>query len=222
MNNFSRSKSAISTGIFGAAVVVLIVIAGIGYGLYGTASGKTTTSTQIVTTTNVSTEMMVTTEMMTGTGSMSSMSGNMTGSEALMFTPSSGAMISSAWLLALPTGMMHEYALSIHAEGLEPNGTYLIEGALTAGVMAMVPISSQSMGMNTTSASEFQANKNGTGNYWIVINTNPATTFENIQLLFLPNMSMQNMTAVATLHFAMMMNSTETSMMTSMTSTTHT
>jgi len=218
MSSFFKSRSAVSNGIFGTAVVVLIVIAGVGYGLYGTASGKTTTSTNTVTTTAVTTEMMVSTEIMTGSQSTTSGAGNMTGSSALMFTANSGAMISSGWLLALPTGMMHEYAVSIHVEGLEPNGTYLVEGALMAGAMNTVPISSQSMGMNTTSASEFQASKNGTANYWIVINSNPATAFERIQIFFLPNMSMQNMALVATASFtSMMSNSTET-MMSSMSS----
>jgi hypothetical protein len=141
-----------------------------------------------------------------GTGMM----GN-TSSNAYMFAAKSGAMISSGWLLAAPTGMMHEYAVSIHAGGLEPNGTYLVEGALMVSAMATVPISSQSMGMNTTSASEFQADKNGTGNYWIVINNNPATTFERVQLFFLPGMSMQNATLIATVSFtSMMMNTTTT------------
>ena len=62
--------------------------------------------------------------------------------------------------------------------------------------------------MNTTSASEFQADKNGTGNYFILLDSNPMTTFENVELLFLPGMVMQNATLVATLSMSSMMTST--------------
>jgi len=162
---------------------------------------------------------MVTTEMMEN-HSTTGMTGENTSSSACacMFTPESGAMITNAWLLLVPTGMMHEFAVSIHAEGLEANGTYIVEGTLTSGSMNTVPISTQSMSMNSTSASEFQSDKNGTGNYWLLLDANPATTFENIQLFFLPGMSMQNATLVASVNLtSMMMNTTET-MMTSSTS----
>jgi hypothetical protein len=71
-------------------------------------------------------------------------------------------MISNAWLIVAPLGM-NEYGVSIHAEGLETNGTCLVEGPVPRGSMAVVPISNGSMMMNLTSDSEFQANKNGTG-----------------------------------------------------------
>jgi len=212
MSSFFKDRRGVSTPIFGAVVAVLVIVAAVGFGLYGSTSSKTVTSTNTVTSTSVSTEMLATTEMMSSSESMtvSSMSGM---SQALSFTPKSGAMLSDAWLLAEPTGMMHEYAVSIHAEGLESNGTYLVEGALTTGTMAMVPISNQSMNMNSTSASEFQADKNGTGNYFIVLDNSPAITFESVQLFFLPGMSMQNETLVASVSFSLMMsNSSETMM----------
>ncbi|MGI0091401.1 MAG: hypothetical protein ACREBS_06800 [Nitrososphaerales archaeon] len=119
-------------------------------------------------------------------------------------------MISSAWLLTAPEGM-GEYVVSIHAEGLESNGDYIVEGTLNSGSMHVVPISSESMNMNATSASEFQADRNGTATYWITINTSPITTFESIELVYLPGMSMQNATVVATVNFSgMMQNSSET------------
>jgi len=215
MGSFFKSKLAVSNGIFGAAVAILVIVAAVGFGLYGTSSSKTVTSlnTIIVTATSVSTQVMTESSMMAN-HSETAMMGNSSGN-AYMLSAKSGAMISSGWLLAAPTGMMHEYAVSIHATGLEPNGTYLLEGALMVGAMATVPISSQAMGMNTTSASEFQADKNGTGNYWIVLNNNPATTFERVQLFFLPGMSMQNATLIATASFTSMMNTTETMMTTS-------
>jgi hypothetical protein len=213
-NHISRSRSAVANGIFGAAIVVLIVVAAVGYGLYGTAASKPAViSTLTVTTTNVSTEMMTTSEMMNHTTSMTEMSGNASSGCACMFTPKSGAMISSAWFVVGQTEMVNQYAVSIHAEGLEPNGTYIVEGTLTSGSMAAVPISSKSMSTNTTSASEFQADKNGTGNYFILLESNPMTSFGNVEILFLPGMVMQNATLVATVTPSSMMMSTSTTSM---------
>jgi hypothetical protein len=221
MKHISRSKSAISNGIFGAAVVVFIVVAAIGYGLYGTAASKpAVTSTLTVATTNVSTEMITSETAMMNHTSMTEMSRNSSSGCACTFTPKSGAMISSAWFVSAPSEMANQFAVSVHAEGLEPNGTYIVEGTLMTGSMTAVPISSQAMHANTTSASEFQADKNGTGNYFILLDSNPMTTFENVELLYLPGMVMQNETLVATLSMSSMMTSTtmmETSMMTTST-----
>ena len=207
-----RRSSGITNAVFGAVVAVLVIVAALGYGLYGTAASKTVTSTNTVTTMNVSTEM-VTTEMSHSSSSMNN-ENTTSPSAAYMFTAKSGAMVSQAWLLVLPTGMMHdEYAISIHAEGLESNGTYIVEGALSSGGMNVVPISSQSMNMNMTGGSEFQAEENGTGNYWVVLDSNPATTFENVQILFLPGMDMQNAMPVASVNLSMMMTTSETTMM---------
>jgi len=215
MKEFSRKKTAaISNGIFGVSVVALIVIAAIGFGLYGSAASKApATTTLTLTTANVSTEIITSLETMMNHSTTSSMTesvGNSSSSSgcACMFTPKSGAMISSAWLLIAPTEMMHQYAVSVHAAGLEPNGTYIVEGQLMTGGMATVPISSLSMHMNTTSASEFQSDKNGTGNYFVLLDSNPSTVFENVELLFLPGMVMQNATLVATVNLPSMMNST--------------
>ena len=169
-----------------------------GFGLYGTTASKTVTSTNTVTVVTT-----ITSDIMT-TSSMSS-----TSNYAYQFNATSGAMISSAWLLDVPVGM-HSYAVSVHAEGLEANGTYILEGQLANGTMTTVPISSQSMNMNTTSASEFQADKSGTGTYWIVLDSCPSTTFESITLLYLPGMMMANATSVATIHFHSTMMATTT------------
>jgi hypothetical protein len=191
---------------------VLIVVAAIGYGLYGTAASKpAVTSTLTVTTTNVSTELVTSETAMTNHTSMTEMPGNSSSAGcACTFT------ISSAWFVSAPTETANQFAVSVHAEGLEPNGTYIIEGTLMTGSMT-VPISSQSMHTNTTSASEFQVDKNGTGNYFLLLDSNPMTTFENVELLYLPGMVMQNAMLVATLNMSSMMTSTtmmETSMMT--------
>jgi len=119
------------------------------------------------------------------------------------FKPQPGVMITSAWLIVASVGM-DEYAVVVHAEGLEPNGDYIVEGPLTTGTMQTVPISSQSMEMNTTSASEFTANSQGTGLFWILLNSNPSQTFEAIQLYYLPGMSMHNATLIASVMFPMM------------------
>ena len=126
-----------------------------------------------------------------------------------MFSPASGAMISDAWLITSQAAM-DEFAVAVHAQGLEPNGTYIVEGALTTGSMNVVPISSLSMNMNTTSGSEFQADRNGTGTYWVILDSNPTVSFESLQILYLPGMSMNNATEVASLSFASeMMTTTE-------------
>lgn len=206
MSAFLKSRSAVANVIFAAAVVILIVLVAIGFGLYGMAAAgsKILTSTNTVT---VTSPIMTETTMMTagGENNMSSSSSSNNGATfVMMFTPKSGTMISQALFLSAPTGTMGEYALSIHAEGLEPNGTYLVEATPIQGGMVAGPISAHSTTMNTTQASEFQANGNGTGNYWIVLDANPLATFESVQLAFLPGMSMENASVVASLSFASM------------------
>ncbi len=204
-----RNSSAISNLIFATMIVVLVVVAGVGFGLYEVTLNGSTTSQHIVTVTALSTEVMTTTEnsMIVTSSEETVMSSSSTmmvensgSSGAFMFSPASGTMISNAWLITSQAGM-NEFAVAIHAEGLEPNGTYIIEGALATGSMNVVPISSLSMSMNTTSASEFQADRNGTGTYWIVLDSNPTTAFESVQIFYLPGMSISNVTEVASLSF---------------------
>jgi hypothetical protein len=191
MNKLGIRKRGVTNVAFAGTIVVLIVAAGLGFGLYGNAlsNPKTVTITNLMTETMNHSVTTNVTEMVTQNSSY-------------MFTPASGVMISNGWLLTAPAGM-DNFAVSIHAEGLEVNGTYLVEGTLSSGSMQSVPISSQSMTMNTTAASEFQADKSGTGLFWIELESNPSTTFENIQLYFLQGGSMQNATVVATVTFAM-------------------
>jgi hypothetical protein len=182
MNKFDKSRSGVSTAIFAGAVVVLAVVAATGFSLYGM---NVTSGPKTVTVTS------------TGT--------------AYSFTPSTGAMINNAWLVSAPVDMQtHEYAVSIHAEGLEANGTYIVEGALSSGSMNIVPISYQAMqsSMNTTSGAEFQANSAGTGTYWIELGLNPASAFENIEVYYLPGDVMSNAMLVAMVTFSMSSSST--------------
>ena len=188
----NHSTKAISNTLFAAVVAVLIVLSGVGFGLYG----LTTNSHGAV-------------DAMSTVTSTVTFSENIS-SSAYMFSAVNGSMISNAWLVTAPLGM-HEYAVSIKAEGLEPNGDYIVEGMLSSGSMQTVPISTQSMTMNSTSASEFQSDANGTGFYWIALASNPAIAFEQINLVYLPGMSMQNATTIASLNFQMMTTMTESS-----------
>jgi hypothetical protein len=115
--------------------------------------------------------------------------------DAIKFTPATGQMFHSGWLLIEPTGT-GQYAVSVHAEGLEntqiTRSDYIVEGAQSSGAMAVVPV-----GPNAT-ASEFGTSSVGVGNFFIVLGQNPFTTFENFQIVYLPGMSMTNATVVAT------------------------
>jgi hypothetical protein len=154
-----------------------LIIAAIGFSLYLTAPGSTHTTTVNMTET-----------MTTGT------SGNMTGN-AIQFTPRTGQMIHTAWLLIESAGP-GDYAVSIHAEGLEntqqTGSDYIIEAQESSGSMAVVPI-----GPNAT-ASEFGTTSAGVGDFFVFLMQNPFTSFENIQIVYLPGMQMTNATVVAT------------------------
>ena len=176
----------------------MIVVAVVGYGLYATQlSDQSQTKQDMGTSASAMTDTLTSTEMINQT-------------YAYHLSPQSGAMVDNAWLLVVPLGMQ-EYAVSVHAEGLETNGTYILEGTLTGGSMQSVPISTQSMAMNETGASEFQSNSNGTGLYWIILSSNPLTTFENVQLYFITEGMMQNASLIATANFAMMSETSMTS-----------
>jgi hypothetical protein len=111
---------------------------------------------------------------------------------SLALKPQRGQMIHGGWVILAPVGTGH-YAVSVHAEGLEPpsSGAYIVEGVMRTGNTNMVPI-----GPNATS-SEFEANSAGIGSYWIVLMQNPRSSFEAIDILFLPGMQMTNATLVA-------------------------
>lgn len=182
---------SVSRSVFAVSVIVLVVLAGVGFGLYATKPEMTSTVTTTV--------AEMSSASMSETGMTSSGNFGFAGA----FTPQSGAMMGNAWLVVSSLGN-GEYAVVVHAEGLEPNGDYIVEGPTTTGAMQTVPISSMSMMMNTTTASEFTADSHGTGLFWIVVNSNPTHAFEAIQLFYLPGMSMQNAMLVASVKFPMM------------------
>jgi len=110
------------------------------------------------------------------------------GTLALALHAQPAQMFHNGWVFIAPLGSGH-YAIYIHAEGLEPPsaGAYIVEGVTRAG-MQMVPI-----GGNAT-ASEFEADSHGVGNYWTVLMQSPTGNFEAIDLVFLPGMDMTHAT----------------------------
>lgn len=178
-----KTRSGVTNTVFAGTAVVLLILAGIGFSLYFTASGNTQTMTSNMT------ETMTVTHTSNGT-------------EAVEFTPATGQMIHSAWLLVEPTGMSGQYAVSISAQGLESTqGTgndYIVEAAQSSGSMSTVPI-----GANAT-ASEFETNSQGAGSYFVLLAQNPYSAFENIQIVYLPGMQMSNAVVVATATLTMM------------------
>jgi len=182
----------ISNVVFSVIVVILLLVAAVGFGLYASKPAVMETMTVTMTETAMSSSMAET-----------GLSGTENFSYVHAFTPEAGAMLSNAWLVVAPA-QMGEYVVAVHAEGLGPNGEYIVEGPLSTGSMQVVPVSTQSMSMNTTAASEFTADSHGNGLFWIVLNSNPISTFEAVQLYYLPGTMMQNATLVASVMFTMM------------------
>ena len=191
-----NTRGGVSNAVFAGTTVVLLIIAAIGYRLYLTSAGSGHTSTELMTETMGQTSTEVMTETMVQTSTVSS-----TPMEAVQFAPAVGQMVHSAWLLIQPTGS-GEYALYVYAQGLESTqGTgnvYIVEGAQSSGAMSVIPV-----GPNAT-ASEFETTAGGVGSYFVVLMQDPYTTFENIQIVYLPGMQMSNATVVATATLTMM------------------
>lgn len=124
--------------------------------------------------------------------SISMLHQEMNGTGALALQPKAGQMIHSGWVVIASVGS-GDYAISVHADGLEPpsSGAYIVEGVSRTGNMSATPI-----GANAT-ASEFDAGSDGVGSYWTVIMQNPTSSFEAIDLVYLPGMNMAQATVVA-------------------------
>ena len=196
-----RFRAGISNSIFVVSVIVLLIVAVIGFALYlSKPAGESMTQTTTENMTETTTEIMsqTTAEQMTSTAATTSQS---VGSTAVSFNASAGQMIHTAWLVVAPTGGGH-YALSVHAEGLDTtqatDNVYIVEGVQSSGSMESVPI-----GPNET-ASEFSVTSNGVGNFFILLNQNPFSTYDDIQIVLLPGMQMTNATVVATASLSMM------------------
>ena len=101
-------------------------------------------------------------------------------------------MINSGWVIIASVGN-GDYIVSLHADGLEPpaSGGYIVEGVQRTTSMNVVPI-----GVNAT-VSEFDAGADGSGSYWTVLMQNPSSSFESLELVYLPGMSMAQAAVVA-------------------------
>lgn len=110
---------------------------------------------------------------------------------AIQMTPASGPMPPhDVWFLVVPLGG-GDFALVLNAQGLEGNGSYLIEGVTRGGQMNHVPIA------GNPADSEFEPDMHGNGVYFHVLMSDPRVTYEQVILLYLPGMQMQNAQQVA-------------------------
>lgn len=194
-----KTRTGVSNAVFAGTALVLVIIAGIGFSLYLTNSPSTVTTTENMTETMTQTSTTTMMETMTST-STTTMMETSNGTSAIEFTPVTGQMIHSAWLLIEPAGM-DQYALVVHAEGLESTQStgsdYIVEGTQSSASMAVVPI-----GPNAT-ASEFETGSNGVGNFFVLLSQNPYAAFEDVEIVYLPGMQMTNATVVATASLTM-------------------
>ena len=110
---------------------------------------------------------------------------------AIPMTLASGPMPPhDVWLVIAPL-QGGKYVVILRAEGLEANGSYLVEGVTKGGQMTTVPIA------NTPTDSEFLPDSHGNGVYWHVFDSDPRTQFEKVELLYLLNMQMEQAVLVA-------------------------
>lgn len=177
-------------------MVVLLLIAVVGFGLYLTKPPVTETMTERMTqsVTQTVTNTMTETTTQTATATLNQ--------EAIPFTLQQGQMIGNVWVLIQPTGMTGQYALAVYAAGPEPTtwtgSDCIVEGTQTGGSMASVPVT----GNATTS--EFEVGSNGIGQIFALLNQNPYTSFESIRIFRLSGMQMTNATLVGVASLGMM------------------
>jgi hypothetical protein len=108
------------------------------------------------------------------------------GPEAIQLTPLSGPMPPhDVWFIIAPLGS-GDCAIVLSAQGLEENGTYLLEGVTRGGQMNNIPIA------GNPADSEFVPDMHGEGLYWHTLMSDPRVTYEQVILLYLPGMEMQN------------------------------
>jgi hypothetical protein len=113
-------------------------------------------------------------------------------STAIPLNPASGQMPPhDVWLVIAPL-QGGDFAVILMAQGLEQNSSYLIEGVTRGGQMNTVPFA------GTIADSEFVPDMHGNGLYWHVLMNDPRLAYEQVVLLYLPNMEMQGEQQVAT------------------------
>ena len=186
MLRLGAERKGVSNAPWITSVIVLLILAGGGFGLYLTKPSAASNTTEVMTHTEVTTHTEVMTETRMGS--------------AIPFTPKASVMmaegIHNAYLIVVPVGGGN-WAIEIHAEGLKPTaGTgniYLIEAQQKGGAMGIAPIHAQ----NAT-ASEFSVGRDGIGQYFTTLNQDPQATFESVLVVFLGGMQMSNATVIAT------------------------
>ena len=174
MHNVARKRA------FSVIAIVLLVAAGLGVGIYAIkpVTVHTVTSTVVENPTTVTTHVGFTEQM-----------------NAIPFNPLPYQNIRNAWLLFAPTGD-GKYAMSVHAEGLLPtngaNDYYLVEGVRVNGSILVSPVGPD------PSSSQFRADGNGVGTYFIILNQNPNDVYLSIVIARATNGSTSNATIIAT------------------------
>jgi hypothetical protein len=113
---------------------------------------------------------------------------------AMQMNPASGPMPPhDVWFVIVPL-QGGKFAVVVSAQGLEGNGSYLVEAVTKGGQMKTVPIAS------TAADSKFLPDSHGNGVYWHVLDQDPRSQFEEVILLYLPNMDMQSAIQVASVN----------------------
>ena len=109
----------------------------------------------------------------------------------IVLTPTGGTPIHDVKLYVTPL-QGGEFAVFLTAQGLQPGGTYLIEGFAGGTRTNVGPLSS------TLSDSGFIADGQGNGVYSHVFATDPRTAYTVVLLLYLPNNQTEGAVLVAT------------------------
>jgi len=125
---------------------------------------------------------------MTAVTSYSSSTSVLTG--AIQLTPAGGVTAHDIWLVIAPL-QEGKFAVILSAQGLQQNGSYLIEGLSRGAPAAFVPLAT------TAADSEFVSDGRGNGVYWHVLANDPRVTYAQVLLLYLPNMKLEGSQLVA-------------------------
>jgi len=108
-----------------------------------------------------------------------------------MLSPTGGTSIHDVMFVITPL-QGGEFAVFLTAQGLQPGGTYLIEGIASGAHTSIAPLAL------TTSDSGFAADNQGNGIYSHVFSMDPRVAYTGVLLLYLPNNQMEGSVLVAT------------------------
>jgi len=102
----------------------------------------------------------------------------------IQLTPAGGTTVHDISLIIVPL-QGGEFAVILTAQGLQPGGTYLIEGIIQGAQTSVIPLA---MG---ASGSVFVADNYGNGVYSQVLAIDPQAEYTGVLLLYLPTNQMQ-------------------------------